>query len=150
MITPFLIWGCDNCSNESGGVMKHVITLESPLTNGELQSSSNFSNFLSIGSSSGHFDYFEWRGITENSPSPITFTTPEYSVVPGEYVKFYVRLQNFKDNGCQVIHIDTYLNGCLFDAKIVNAGVQSPFPTPVYCQDTPSAGKYIVELTLPS
>ena len=149
LLLSFLIWGCNNCSNDSGGIIKHVITLEKSLSNGTMQTSTSLSNFFAIGSSSGHFNYFEWRGSTETSPSPITFTTPEYSVLSGEYLRFYVRLQNFKDFGCQVLHIDTYLNGCLFDSKIINAGVQSIGPSTVWCYDTPSAGIYIVELTLP-
>lgn len=115
----FFNLGCDDGSVGGGGRVKVVATLQTPLQIGGPSPLLN-SFTIDYGPQPHLIRAAYWDGGF-SGPSPLIFTTDEYSVTQGQNFGIRVQLNTF-DVVCHQVIVETFLNGTLFDTRTLNMG----------------------------
>lgn len=123
-----LILSCGNNSNNNSQIVISVRAQVSPPLQPGV-SSNGTSNVLTLSVPGGKV----WSGNLE-SQSISELHSDDYLTYPGN-LSVGVTLGNYYDLICRTVSIDTYVDGNVFDSRLVELGTQSQGLSPSYCQN---------------
>ena len=124
-----LILSCGNDPNNNNNqiVISVRAQVSPPLQSGV--SSNGTSNTLTLSVPGGK----AWSGNLE-SQSISELHSDDYLTYPGN-LPVTITLTNYYDLICRTVSIDTYVDGNVFDSRLVELGSQSLGLSPTFCQD---------------